>query len=168
MTVTTKKEAWNAANNLFPTDYDIDITRTARAGYPIYYSTVEGVMAYICDLGDRLEVNLPDGSTVNIWIKADETTAQKRTDDKEDEDAEAIAIDGLANSNIITAAEVVKMAESVALARYLKAKERAERLGNINKLSNLICDKRLRQWDELRTLTIKIETAEKGAKNGKL
>ena len=52
-----------------PTDYEKDEARTAGAGYPIYYSTADGVNAYICDLGDRLEVNLPNGDSVNIWIE---------------------------------------------------------------------------------------------------
>lgn len=28
-----------------------------------------GVHAYICDLGNRLEVNLETGETVNVWIE---------------------------------------------------------------------------------------------------
>lgn len=69
MTVTSKRKAWQAADVLMPTDYEKDEARTAGAGYPIYYSTADGVNAYICDLGNRLEVNLPDGSSVNIWVK---------------------------------------------------------------------------------------------------
>ena len=71
MTVTSKRKAWQAPDEIFPTDYMKDDQRSERAGYPVYYSTLEGCTAYICDLGDRLEVNLPDGHTVNIWI--DET-----------------------------------------------------------------------------------------------
>lgn len=71
MKAQTIKEAWAMADEIFPTDYIKDDQRSERAGYPVYYSTLEGCTAYICDLGDRLEVNLPDGHTVNIWI--DET-----------------------------------------------------------------------------------------------
>lgn len=64
--------AWRAAVEIFPTDYERSSERSAAAGYDIYTSTVEGVAAWISDLGDRLEVNLSDGETVNIWIVADE------------------------------------------------------------------------------------------------
>lgn len=74
MTVTSIKDAWNEAQRIFPTDYAEDKQRSERAGYPIYHSTADGVNAWISDLGNRLEVNLPDGKSVNIWI---ETPAEK-------------------------------------------------------------------------------------------
>ena len=70
MTVTSIKDAWNEAQRIFPTDYAEDKQRSKRAGYPIYHSTADGVNAWISDLGNRLEVNLPDGESVNIWIEA--------------------------------------------------------------------------------------------------
>ena len=70
MTVTSIKDAWNEAQRIFPTDYAEDKKRSKRAGYPIYHSTADGVNAWISDLGNRLEVNLPDGKSVNIWIEA--------------------------------------------------------------------------------------------------
>ena len=71
MKVTTSiKDAWEEANKIFPTDYEHDVSRSERAGYPIYYSTANGVNAWISDLGNRLEVNLPDGKSVDIWIQA--------------------------------------------------------------------------------------------------
>lgn len=72
MTVTSKQEAWNKVNEIFPTDYEQDMASTSRAGYPIYRSTAEGHhYDYICDLGNRLEVNLDSSHqpTVNIWIE---------------------------------------------------------------------------------------------------
>ena len=72
-TVKSTTEAWNKANEIFPTDYECDNQRSERAGYPVYSSTAEGHWYdYICDLGDRLELNLSNGDTVNIWVKADE------------------------------------------------------------------------------------------------
>lgn len=67
------QEAWNMANEIFPTDYEKDEESSKRAGYPIYRSTAEGRhYDYICDLNDRLEVNLADGSrSINIWIETD-------------------------------------------------------------------------------------------------
>lgn len=71
MRVNTIQDAWNEANKLFPTDYEKDEESSQRAGYPIYCSTCEGMYYnYICDLGDRLEVNLSDGTSTNIWIAA--------------------------------------------------------------------------------------------------
>lgn len=60
-------EAWTMAAEIFPTDYTKDDESSSRAGYPIYRSTSRNY-CYICDLGDRLEINLDDGRTINIWI----------------------------------------------------------------------------------------------------
>ena len=72
-TVKSTAEAWNKANEIFPTDYERDNQRSERAGYPVYSSAAEGHWYdYICDLDDRLELNLSNGDTVNIWVEADE------------------------------------------------------------------------------------------------
>ena len=78
MVVRTMAEAWRIADEQTSADYEYDIGRSARAGYPIYYTTAEGLTEYICDLGDRLEVNRADGQTVNIWIKPDFSDDEKR------------------------------------------------------------------------------------------
>lgn len=74
------QEAWNIANEIFPTDYEKDEESSQRAGYPIYRSTAEGrYYDYICDLNNRLEVNLADGNrSINIWIESssDESTSE--------------------------------------------------------------------------------------------
>lgn len=72
MKVTTVKEAWNMASRLFPVDYALDSQRSERAGYKIYMSTCPDVYAWICDLGDRLELNYANGSSENIWIEEKE------------------------------------------------------------------------------------------------
>ncbi len=73
MKVKTMSDAWREADKIFPTDYAKDEDSSRRAGYPIYRSTADGrYYDYICDLGDRLEVNLSDGKTVNIWIEAEQ------------------------------------------------------------------------------------------------
>lgn len=69
MKVRSKNEAWNKADAIFPTDYIKDEVRSKKAGYDIYYSTAQSVHAWISDLGDRLEVNLETGETINIWIE---------------------------------------------------------------------------------------------------
>lgn len=75
--VSSVSAAWAEASRLIPTDYNQDAQSSARAGYPVFRGTLDP-MNYICDLGDRLEVNLADGSTVNIWI--DEQPAQTPTE----------------------------------------------------------------------------------------
>ena len=62
------KDAWQKADEAFPTDYIKDEIKSERAGYGIYVSTADGVNAWISDLGDRLEVKLDNGKTITIWI----------------------------------------------------------------------------------------------------
>ena len=66
--VLSKDEAWSEADRILTHDIEYDSVRSSKAGYPIYYSTSND-LEYVCDLNTRLEVNLADGSTVNIWIK---------------------------------------------------------------------------------------------------
>ena len=88
MTVTSIRDAWAEVQKIFPTRYEHDASRSERAGYPIYYSTAAGVNAWISDLGNRLEVNLPDGESVNIWIQApaEATTSNSTKNTEETED----------------------------------------------------------------------------------
>jgi len=74
ITVTTKAEAWDIAialfggkNNYSLADFCLDQKSSGRAGYNIYRSK-DSYYNYICDLGDRLEVNMDSGITKNIWI----------------------------------------------------------------------------------------------------
>ena len=69
MKVTNRQEAWNKADEIFPTDYIKNERYSVEAGYDIYTSTADGVNAWISDLGNRLEINLATGETVNIWIE---------------------------------------------------------------------------------------------------
>lgn len=69
MTAESIKKAWTIVNDIFPTDYIKDEMSSERAGYPIYVSTADGEPAWISDLGNRLEVNLSNGGTLNIWIE---------------------------------------------------------------------------------------------------
>lgn len=72
-----KKAAWKKADSIFPTDYEKDGLSSDRAGYAVYRSTVpERYYCYICDLGDRLEINLDDGTTVNVWYTSDPEYAE--------------------------------------------------------------------------------------------
>ena len=91
MKVCTIEDAWAVVNLIFPTNYKKDEESTKRAGYPIYSSIkADHFYCYICDLGNRLEINLDNGKTVNVWIATEaENTETKR---KELSNAE-IAID---------------------------------------------------------------------------
>ena len=76
MKANSKKQAWKMVDEIFPTDYMKDERSSANAGYDIYRSTADDrYYDYICDLGDRLEVNLSNGKTVNIWV---EEAAEKK------------------------------------------------------------------------------------------
>ena len=76
MTVNSIAAAWNVAGNLISGDYSKDDASSQRAGYPIFRNADR--TEYICDLGDRLEVNKADGSFVNIWILENEETRENR------------------------------------------------------------------------------------------
>lgn len=76
MKARTITEAWKMANEIFPTDYDRDSRASEKAGYAIYRSPIN-YYDYICDLGDRLEINLANGKTINIWIEKDFTEDEK-------------------------------------------------------------------------------------------
>ena len=75
-TVNSVKAAWSKANEIIPCDYMHDSDRSRRAGYDIYFSTSDSIIAWISDLGNRLEVNLPNGESVNVWIEEEEETAE--------------------------------------------------------------------------------------------
>lgn len=72
MKVKNIQQAWNEADRIIPNDYMKDYEASEIAGYTIYRSTVE-YYDYICDLGDRLEVNLANGQSINIWIEQSAT-----------------------------------------------------------------------------------------------
>ena len=74
ISVVSKDAAWALANRLFPTDYDRDAQRSENAGYDIYACSAQTENNWICDLGDRLEINL-GADTINIWIENPELEA---------------------------------------------------------------------------------------------
>lgn len=76
-----REEAWRIADSTFPTDYMKVERASAAAGYPIYWSTLEGMNAWISDLNTSLELNMEDGETVMISIDfIPEITVEKRID----------------------------------------------------------------------------------------
>ena len=80
----TKEEAWKHVQKIFPTEYAKDEEATEYAGYPIYRSTVEGYWwNWICDLGNCLEVNLMDGTTIRVYIAEKEEAEDGGMTDEE-------------------------------------------------------------------------------------
>lgn len=108
-TVNSIREAWSKADEIFPTDYLHDSDCTRRAGYDIYWSTRPGCCAWISDLGNRLEVNLPNGESVNIWIEEPETVEEAT------ESTEATTSEYTAHA----AEEVAQMVEATKTAQRL-------------------------------------------------
>lgn len=78
MSMTDKKtfkseyDAWKRVHEMFPgTQWYLDHESSERAGYKTYRDTEE-FYNYVCELGDRLEVNLKEGNrTINLWIESD-------------------------------------------------------------------------------------------------
>lgn len=66
----SKREAFAAVQKqwIFMDGIYLHDEKTERAGYPIYKNVYDDP-DYICDLGDRLEVNFFSGHTVNFWYK---------------------------------------------------------------------------------------------------
>ena len=89
MSMTDKKtyksefDAWKWVHEMFPNkQWYLDHESSERAGYKTYRDTEE-FYNYVCELGDRLEVNLKEGNhTINLWIESDSPEAV-------DEDANA-------------------------------------------------------------------------------
>ena len=101
MKAKNRDEAWRIADDIFTTDYMKDDSRSSNAGYDIYYSTAAGVNAWISDLGNRLEVNLENGDTVNIWIDEEPQFAEYQLADALSVISDAIyAIDDNILSNL--------------------------------------------------------------------
>ena len=102
MKFNSRDEAWSKADEIFPTDYVRDDNRSARAGYDVYGSTAEGhYYDYICDLGDRLEVNLSTGETINLWYDVEEPVeAVEETEQVKDESYFKVAVKAMKSGEI--------------------------------------------------------------------
>ena len=84
---TNRASAYDIAFEFIPNSKQ-DEQSSSRAGYPVYRSA-ENHLDYICDLGDRLEVNLSSGRTVNIWIE--QTAAPEEREHKTQDELKQIA-----------------------------------------------------------------------------
>ena len=73
MKVKNIQQAWIEVHKLIDEDNLMkDYEATERAGYDIYRDYKEHYN-YVCCLGDRLEVNLANGKSINIWIEHPES-----------------------------------------------------------------------------------------------
>ena len=83
MTVKTMNKAFMIAYNKIGA-VELDEEASSKAGYNIWRS-ISKYNDYICELGDRLEINYANGKSENIWIdnaaieiaELKETIAQK-------------------------------------------------------------------------------------------
>lgn len=65
LTANSKSSAIEIAYQLLDEEFSYNSFKSNRAGYSIY--TCESG-SYVCDLGDRIEVNFANGLSKNIWI----------------------------------------------------------------------------------------------------
>ena len=71
-------DAFEIANKIVK-DYTLDVKASENAGYNIYRSESE-YYDYVCDLCDRLEINLHNGQTINIHIEYTETKQKEKSE----------------------------------------------------------------------------------------
>ena len=66
-------QAWEWIHEMFPgKQWYLDHESSDRAGYKTYRD-IEEFYNYVCELGDRLEVNLKENNvTINLWIEKEE------------------------------------------------------------------------------------------------
>lgn len=98
-TVNSVNEAWKKANEIMPCDYMHDSHKSRNAGYDIYFSTCDSIVAWISDLGNRLEVNLPNGESVNVWIE-EETEEATETAAENEATAAVEAVNAVKEMNV--------------------------------------------------------------------
>ena len=72
-------DAWKWVHEMFPgTQWYLDHESSERAGYKTYRDTEE-FYNYVCELGDRLEVNLKESNqTINLWISQEDDESECR------------------------------------------------------------------------------------------
>ena len=131
MTVNTISAAWEIADSIFPTDYIKSEKRSLRAGYDIYGSTEAGNDSYICDLGNRLEINLETGKSINIWIEPAKAPEKPKTKKEKEIELESITtiVDGNTTAQI-RKASVLTLSETTALSEIGRFEKEAQRIIN--------------------------------------
>lgn len=152
MTANSITMAWNMADRLIDGDYLKDEESSQRAGYPIYRSTTS--TEYICDLGDRLEVNKADGSSVNIWIVENEETKENR---QAVQNEEAHSIETV--ERIAICVEGYDWQHSKAQKVVFAKLQAADEIGRIVKGGDLLvawCETHGKRWKCVRNVSVNI------------
>ena len=62
------KEAWDLADRLFCTGYEMDKEKSEKSGIPIYRSSMKNLGYYISDFGNKIVLTHENGDTETIWI----------------------------------------------------------------------------------------------------
>lgn len=101
MSMTGKKtfksecDAWKWIHEMFPDiQWYLDCESSKRAGYNTYRD-IEEFYNYVCELGDRVEVNLKEGNvTTNLWIEKEVPEIKPETYKIEFNDVELICVKG--------------------------------------------------------------------------
>ena len=107
-----EREAWKMAAEIFGCSYERDEEASQRAGYSIYRGNTD-VNCWISDLGNRLELNMSNGSTICIWIEEEEkryTAAEVRqiiTNAKNELEAVEKIVDAVKGMDITETADMV-------------------------------------------------------------
>lgn len=141
-------EAWAIAKAMTNGDCTLDAQSTSVAGYKVYRSESE-FYTYICDLGDRLEVNLANGHTVNLWI---EPEAEKATEPERPEMFKSI-------SNL----QVINAAYMFILEKWAKEEERIEEATSENRETPIAKSRARKYYAQMQELHDEILRLEKEA-----
>ena len=88
-------DAWKWIHEMFPNkQWYLDHESSERAGYKTYRD-IEEFYNYVCELGDRVEVNLKEGNhTINLWLEKEEPEIKPETYKIEFNDVELILVKG--------------------------------------------------------------------------
>lgn len=94
-TFKSEYDAWKWIHEMFPdTQWYFDHESSERAGYKTYRD-IEEFYNYVCELGDRVEVNLKEGNhTINLWLEKEEPEIKPETYKIEFNDVELILVKG--------------------------------------------------------------------------
>lgn len=111
ITVENYEQAWVKAAEILGCSFYYDKVASEDAGYPVHKGDSE-VNCWISDLGNRLEVNMSNGSTINIWIEEEKlyTAAEVRqiiTNAKRELEAIEKIIDAVKQMDISDAGDAV-------------------------------------------------------------
>jgi hypothetical protein len=151
MKVTSTLNAWKEAQKHI-TNYEKDHEASKNAGYNIY----KGENGYICDLETRLEINLDNGESFNIWIE--EESQKPKTTKTEKYINVDISTEETTNGKTTTTKEqtyiflsatttLSDLGEFVAtVERYIKQAKKATKKGNSATINIFVDNGKISCW----------------------